>query len=381
MKLIDKNVSDLVSGYDALLKAENEIRSKWRLQLLAAYTRRMEVFERGNEPAKSAHVLVWISLLFGLILFLIGGGISCRWIVQTEENFLWYCCVGPLLSLLGLLMMGAAGFSRRNKSTPKPKRVPLHPLRSGNQLRGIYPNIKDSWLESLNGELENEIPDYPDYRDPSEKDHGAEGARIFIQQLRDVFDERYYVIAHAMQRPKEDVDVILIGPKGIWVFEIKHWSGKIFWDDQGWRREQTYFGRGGVEITKQPEIGEPPDEQWTRAAAEVSLTLQRRAPDILERYPALEKVHGGIVFTKKDAVFKFQPGRPTFWGPLNFWIKTLHDLEPKVELDRRCTLQLIEALLTRHHELVSTVEQRSMVTYTQGVIQDTDEKLLAWVKA
>ncbi len=77
-----------------------------------------------------------------------------------------------------------------------------------------------------------------------------------------------------------------------------------------------------------------------RGAAEVSRTLQYHAAEVLEKYPSLEKVRGGIVFTKEEAIFKFQPGRPTFWGPLNFWIKILHEAEVKVELDRRSTLAI-----------------------------------------
>ena len=302
--------------------------------------------------------------------------------MQKEGDLLWYCCGSPLLALLGLLTLGAAGFSRRNRSKQKTRRVPLHPLRGSHpQSKGIYPDLRESWIEGLNGVLKQEVPDCPEYRDQSEKDHGAQGERIFIRRLREIFGNNYYVLARMMQRPDEDVDVTLIGPKGIWVFEVKHWSGDIYWNDQGWRREKTYFERGGVEITKQIEVGQPPDEQWIRAAAEVNRTLQHRVPELLENFPALDQVRGGIVFTKEEAVFKFQSGRPTFWGPLNFWIKTLHQVEPKADLDRRSALQLVEALLARHQELAPVGEHRSMIMYAEGVVQVADDKLDIWVEA
>lgn len=382
MKLIDKNTTEIIPGYNAILRAENNLRSKWRPALLGAYAQRRKMLDANTKTHGQPRYFIWAAVILGSILFLVGLGTACRGIVQQEEGiFLWYCCGGPLLALLGFLILGAAGFSRKSRTPPQIRRVPLHPLRSGPQQRGIYPDLKESWMEGLSGGLKEEVSDYPKYRSTSEKDHGAQGERAFIRRLREIFDDQYYVLARSMQHPKEDVDVILIGPKGIWVFEVKHWSGAIYWDDRGWRREQTYFERGGVEVTRQPEVGEPPDQQWIRAAAEVSRTLQLRVPEVLERYPDLEKVRGGIVFTQPDAVFKFQPGRPTFWGPLNFWIKTLHEVEPIVDLDRYSALLLKEALLSRHHELGPEFEERSMVAYAQGVVQETEERLDAWVKA
>jgi len=376
MKLIDKSIIEIVAGYDDLLQAETQLRTKWRPQLLSAYSQRKGIADQGTIRSGQNQLLFVVSLVFGGFFFLVGVGLACRGILQPEENFLVYCCAGPLLGLLGTLIFGAAGFSRRNATNQEPQRVPLHPLRSG-----IFPDLRTAWMEGIEGGLKSEVSDYPQHRGQTEKDYGAQGERAFIRRLKEICCEDDFVITRSMQRPKEDVDVILIGNKGIWVFEVKHWSGKIYWDDQGWRREQTYFESGGVEVTKHPEVGVPPDEQWIRAAAEVSRTLHNRASEVLDRYPELEKIRGGIVFTKEDAEFKFQPGRPTFWGPLNFWIKTLQEIEPKVDLDTRSSLQLIEALLQRTHELEPVGEPRSMRDYAQGVVQETEKQLEAWVLA
>ena len=235
-------------------------------------------------------------------------------------------------------------------------------------------------MDGLSGLLRDEVPDYPDYRDHSEKDHGAQGEREFIQQLLDKTNENFFVIARLMQRPKEDVDVILIGPKGIWVFEVKHWSGEIIWDDQGWRRVQTYYERGGVEITKQPEVGKPPDEQWLRAAVQVSRTLKSHAKEVLSRYQALEHVRGGIVFTKREAVLNIQPGRPVYWGTISFWIKTLKNLAPIAELETRSALQIVESLLTRHHQLAPNHSSRSMQFSANQIVLDAEERLREWIQ-
>ncbi len=363
-----------------ILRAETDLRNNWRHHLLAAYNRRKASFERGSSISRAQQIRTLISVLVGVGFTLIGIGLSFRGILQDEENFLWFCCGGPLLSFLGLLTLGAALLSHKSRRNPKTNRVPLHPLRSGSIRRGIYPDIRARWLEGLSGDLMDEVPDYPDYLEKNKKDHGAQGERDFIQGLGEIFDDRFFVLARLMQRPREDVDVILIGPKGVWVFEVKHWSGEIYWDDHGWRRVQTYYERGGVEVTKQPDVGEPPDQQWIRAASEVSRTLHSHANQILARYPSLEQVRGGILFTKEDAVLNIQSGRPVFWGTLNFWIKTLQDVEQKANLDTRSTLQLMETLLARHHELAPDQQMRSMLTYAQSTVEEADEQFRVWVQ-
>ncbi len=246
MKLIDKSVTDITAGFDGLLRAETDLRSRWRSKLLFAYAQRKAIPAQETGIQRRKQVVILLSVLLGAGLIFIGLGVACRGISQKEDNLLWYCCGAPLLALLGLLILGAAGFSRRSTPPQKPSRVPLHPLRSGPQQKGIFPDLQKSWMEGLAGVLNDEVPDYPDYKSSSAKDHGAEGERVFIQRLREICCDDYFVLARAMQRPKEDVDVILVGPKGVWVFEVKHWSGEIYWDDRGWRRKQTYHERGGI---------------------------------------------------------------------------------------------------------------------------------------
>jgi hypothetical protein len=370
MKLIDKSINDLVAGYDDILQAETALRSRWRPALIAAYARRRLASDRGPGRKK----LPLIGALAGAALFLIGLVISCSGRASEGSNTLFYCCGGPLLALLGLLLIGATGLARMGGSKANPERVPLHPLRSK-----IIPDMRQAWMQGLSGSPKSEVPDYPGHYAENEKDYGAEGERLFISRLGEICCADDFILARAMQRRSEDVDVILIGAKGVWVFEVKHWSGEIYWDDQGWRRVQRYYERGGVEAAKEVEVGEPPDQQWIRAAMEVTRTLQYRAPQVLKRYPALGQVRGGIVFTKEEAVLRVQPGRQVFWGPLNFWIKSLHEFETKAKLDSRSALQIVEALLDRHHELLPAFEPRSMRAYAQGVVLETEEKLAAWV--
>jgi len=380
MILINKRITEIIAGYDHILQAETELRSHWRSALITTYAHR-----RGKLDSAQSNTSHWrktqlTGVFIGLFLLAVGFGFSCVGTTQENGNLLLFCCGGPLLALLGLLMIGAAGFSHFEVKRNVPRRVPIHPLRGGPLQKGIIPNLRQSWMQGLTGDLLTEIPDYPEYLDDDEKDYGAEGERLFIQQLEVICDQNNFCLVRTMQRSNEDIDAVLIGPGGVWVFEVKHWSGKIYWDDKGWRREQTYFKRGGTEVTKEVEIGESPDKQWVRAASEVKHSLQQRAADVLDKFPPLAKVRGGIVFTHPNAALKIQAGRPIFWGSLPFWIKTLQEFEPIAELDTRSALQLVEVLLERHHELAPGVQYSSMLAYSQNVVQEADDKLNLWVQ-
>ena len=234
-------------------------------------------------------------------------------------------------------------------------------------------------MDGLSGDIEKQIPDYPDDSRNFEMDYGAEGERIFIQHLNEILDNHTFAIARFLKNPGEDIDLIVIGPKGIWVFEVKHWSGEIYWDDQGWRRVQTYHELGGIELVKQTDIHQTPDQQWIRSSEQVKQLLHSHAPEVLSAFPELEQVKGGIVFTKKNSTLNFQPDRPVFWGTLDFWIKTIHQTKTKINLDNRNTLKLVDIIL-EHQQKSNPGKTRSMRNYAEIIAQNANEQLRAWVE-
>ena len=377
MKLIDKDISDIILGYDTILQAETTMRNQWRPYLLIAYTHRLSNAEMEFRKRKFQ---LSTSIFIGIGLTIIGIVFSFRSIWQSKEYYIFHCCGGILLILFGTLVLAAVWFSQRTNSKPNNKRVPLQPLRFAPNKQHIYPDLRIKWMDGLSGDIEKQIPDYPDISRNIEFDYGAKGERIFIQRLNEIFDDHTFAIARLLINPREDIDLILIGPKGIWVFEAKHWSGEIYWDDQGWRRVQTYYKPGGIEVVKQPDIRETPDQQWIRTAAQVRHFLFRYAPEILSRFPELEQIKGGIVFTNENSVLKFQPGRPVFWGTLDFWVKTIHQNKTEINLDSRNALKLVEIIVEHQHNLNPGKETRSMQNFAQVVIQDANEQLRAWAK-
>jgi hypothetical protein len=377
MKLIDKDITDIILGYDTILQAETEMRNYWRSHLLAAYTHRLSRFKFALRKRKFR---LLTTIFFGIGFTIIGIGFSFRSIWQSNEYDLLHCCGGIFLIIFGVLSLASVWFSKRKTRRSGDKRVPLHPFRFGPNKQRIYPDLRTKWMDGLSGDIEKQIPDYPDESRNFEIDYGAEGERIFIQRLNEILDNHTFAIARFLKNPREDIDLIVIGPKGIWVFEVKHWSGEIYWDDQGWRRVQTYHELGGIELVKQTDIHKTPDQQWIRSAEQVRNLLHSHAPEVLSHFPELKQVKGGIVFTKENSTLNFQPGRTVFWGTLDFWIKIIHQTKTKINLDNRNALKLVEIFLEHQQTLNPGRVTRSMQKFAQVIVQEANERLRAWAE-
>jgi hypothetical protein len=127
----------------------------------------------------------------------------------------------------------------------------------------------------------------------SARRYGDEGEAAFVSHLAGELPEEYVAVSGLMVARSLDADVIVVGPTGIWVYEVKHWSGEITCQDGQWRRIKTYREPGGRLVQKH-EVLRPFDKQWIKEANAVKETLRRR----LTQSPNLrEAVGGGLVFT------------------------------------------------------------------------------------
>ena len=127
----------------------------------------------------------------------------------------------------------------------------------------------------------------------SARRYGDEGEAAFVSHLARELPEDYVAVSGLLVARSLDADVIVGGPTGIWVYEVKHWSGQIICQDGQWRRVKTYHKPGG-RLVQEHQVLKPFDKQWIREANAVKETLRRRVP----RCPNLrEAVGGGLVFT------------------------------------------------------------------------------------
>ena len=127
----------------------------------------------------------------------------------------------------------------------------------------------------------------------SARRYGDEGEAAFVSYLAGELPEEYVAVSGLLVTRSLDADVIITGPTGIWVFEVKHWSGEIICQDGQWRRIKTYRQPGG-RLVQNHEVIKPFDKQWINEANAVKETLRRRVPECPN---LLEAVGGGLIFT------------------------------------------------------------------------------------
>jgi hypothetical protein len=366
MILIDNCLTDLVVGYQAIRQVERDLPRKWRGPLLAAYARRRQAFEqaRARRRLRLKQLMIGLSLL--AVLFCLGLSLGPIAALVTGTQATTLTCLGQLMALgatasVGVLMV-AMGIVTTGGLRP-----PDHPLAPDQKAKLFLP-LLPTWRERLRGQL------------PAEKPYdGAVGEYDLIDRLERM-GAGFILYRLRQNQGRDDVDVTVVGPKGIWVFEVKYWAGKTTWRNGQWRREKTYFGPGRVPIVEPRDVGEPPNEQWRRMVHDIVETLHRNAGPLLRRLPGADDVQGGIVFTHPEATYDIARSSPFNWGDPMFWMRKLDQARPIRGLEELEGLELVEALLKRHRQVSGETAAVSMEAFANQLIRNAETRLQAWTQ-
>ena len=369
MTLIDNRLDGLASSYYWLREEEAALPRNWRPRLLAAYANKREQFhleregyQRGWRKWRSR---VQLSLSISLILFIIAVAdvlfsvLLRPWLFPVW--FIRFLNLGGFLFVVGLFALTGSSivwFWWRMKQPQKP----LHPA----QVKLYYPLIPE-WERAIKSSLPHNLPTA-----------GAIGEFSWIRTLIDHLSSEFFVLYSLKQRHGEDIDVILIGPKGIWVFEVKFWNGYVEWQNNRWYREIHYFESGGVRQTKYPKVSQPPEHQWQRTAGDVSRTIQWKALHNIPTQSMNVAVRGGIVFTHAKATYNIAPGLPVAWGTNSFWLERIVKAPVIKGWQMETSLIIIDALLARHRE-IDPLPSVSVQERAQSILNLQEQQLAAWI--
>jgi hypothetical protein len=231
---------------------------------------------------------------------------------------------------------------------------PEHPLH-GDLKAQLLGSLLHDWHHWLEGQL-------------APKDRpGDEGENAFVHALQRMDFPTSFIIHGLRQQRGEDVDVTVVGPIGMWVFEVKFWRDKIGYRNGTWRYDPLH-----------PERKLAPDKQWERMAKDVKNTLLGHDLFLVARVPEFETIHGGIVFAHPDAHLDIVDC-PVKWGTIAYWQKCVGDAAPSPQVDEADVLAVLDALLTRHHG-VEPKGIRSMQGYARQLVQEADAQLVAWTR-
>jgi hypothetical protein len=167
-----------------------------------------------------------------------------------------------------------------------------------------------------------------------EREHGDRGEIRFLRSLSFLNDD-YIAVWKLLTSAKvtSDTDVLVLGPSGIWVFEVKFWNGKIY------KRNGVWSKRNRGETV---EYSKSPDQQWLDQKEEIVKTIKMRLPS---KPWIADLIQGGIVFAHSNAEFGQISGHKASYGKPGGWHKRLRNAKPVASFGTVERLQVLDALI------------------------------------
>lgn len=371
--LVNLNRKDLVLGFDRLREFEVDLRRKWRQPLLETYTHQRTKYESDLKNYqinfRRRRITIIILTVFIVLAILLGVGLmTIALIAEIPAEWLsTLICSSPILCFTGVGSAIALGGIYFYLPYPKPPSVPQNPLQQPTS--EIFPDLLLSWKEGLRGKFLKTSPD-----------DGYVGEKLFIQELEKL-EMNGYILHRLVQKVGDDLDLVLIGNKGMWLFEVKYWSGTIIHEQGQWHQEKRYFLRGGKGQTNLRPVSQPPETQWKRMRDDLVYTLTRHAPNLVKDHLSIKDIQGGVVFTHPSAEIEIPKGAGFDWGNIPFWIQFLQDAPVKEEFsDERLCLMITEIILNRHNNIEKDSVLHSMSDSVDQIVAQEEIKIMNWTQ-
>ncbi len=350
MRIIDRKYTDLARGFARVRELDASLREEKREAVLEAlkhkYTHDVRDWKRNT-------VILYVSSFIGVALYVIS-----FWL--PEWNLLLTIFLLPALFSL-LLALGIVrwkwlpNFVRPVQGTPEE----------------IFPNQATLWWNNL----------YPPRQLIVRP--GDVGERAFMTELSanlpDAFIAMQRVLTSA--RMVTDTDILVIGPSGIWIFEVKHWKGYILLEKGVWRQARPVV-EGGELVYDNSFHETAPDEQWLEQKQQISKTIEKRLAS--ERW-VTDFIFGGIVFTHSEAMIdkaRIVGSKAMFDRP-DVWLKRILQSNTEERFTTEVQLKVLDALqeyaLLHEKEAlspVSTIEVAERIY--AGSRREVEEFIAAW---
>jgi hypothetical protein len=215
---------------------------------------------------------------------------------------------------------------------------------------------------------------------------GDRGELDFLAQLGRRLSDEHLAVRGLLTstRVTSDTDVLVMGPSGVWVFEVKHWRGRIVKQDGVWKQVQAVRGKMGKKHYEEKIAEQAPDDQWLHQAQEIVKTIQRRLPKgaLPADLDPADLIQGGLVFTHPEAVLDktMIQGQTASYGPPGPWIERLVKAEAREGFSLEARLQVLDALVhwatLNEHDVVQVV---SAEAEAQRLYDETAGELRGYV--
>ncbi|HJS19005.1 MAG TPA: nuclease-related domain-containing protein [Anaerolineales bacterium] len=303
MRIIEKNWVDIHAGFQAVQSLETRLKYDWKRAIQVAQNRETQPARIRYERTKRITAILLMALLPAFVLFCAGVTYLPELRPPLFASFCMLVIPGIVLSLVLVRNFGVAG-------VPRPSDAP--PL-----------DIEKEWWSLLRP------------KSYVIQKGGQRGEIDFLKSLA-FLDDSFIAVWGLLTSTKvrSDTDVLLLGPNGIWIFEVKYWNGAIHKQNRVW--SSVYWNGRRKSYEKSP------DEQWLHQKDEVSKTI---AIQLRNRTWPEDLIKGGVVFAHRNTKFGQIEHPQAAYGKPGAWRKRIQDSKPLDGFSLPDRLQVLDALI------------------------------------
>lgn len=275
-------------------------------------------------PLACIAVVVPLTLVFELFSMEIWGVVGILWVAVAVLSLE----VGSAYLAVRYRFIYTKNRDASSELIPEPKK-PLKPIQ---KLPPSF-HLTSTWKEGL-------MPPFDRRRGHRYPTTGEEAeTELALDLVRDLSEE-YLGVLNLLVKPGLDVDLLLVGPRGVWILEVKHWSGTIHAMKGEWSRTQERWVNGIPYRTLEsiPKF----DQQWIRQKAAVERILRNKMPN---QFSDNDLVRGGLIFTHPEVELDLDSSCEVEWGHLTNWLVRIRYAEIIDGFNEEARLFALDALI------------------------------------
>lgn len=378
MIVISEKYADLLNGYAKIRELENAlvndffdalrcfietVEQEYRREIEQWRETRKQVSAELNRKRRAqnlALVFVFASFLGDCVLVDLLQNISPGWGHSVGVVLFIVLLVVLIAGTALIFIVGHDIYSlekRKGVSSPKP----ISPLESLGENPWEWLHLEKQWIREIGrvGDL-------------SDRDAGFMGESRLMECLAGILPNEYLGIRRVLVTPSLDIDVLLIGPTGIWILESKYVSGRITVEEGVWTRYKEYYLPGGI-LAHKVDTFEPFDKQWLREKEAVEHIITKRLPLKLLRHLDISTniIKGGIVLTHPKSNFVGHSPR-VMVGDVRFWCNQISHSPHIISLSRQDLFQIADIFINK---FAQRQERLSSVSLAVTLFEENKVKL------
>lgn len=329
MRILDPKWTDLAAGYQAVqafqLKLETEFGRAVQAGLKYKFRRELTEWQKKRR--------VFFALVAVAPLSLIGLCLAAFYFHEVACVLAWWLMT--VLAILGTLVVAGWGYIREMVNG---RPVPGREIVNASVLERRWWDSLSASTMSLVAPADNKVVD-------------------FSTLLSRLLSHDYLILRESETR------LTVVGPSGVWLFEVCNWAGAIVKQDGVWKqvlnRRET--------VTQ----ADAPDDAWLKRKQALGSRLSGRVGGIGSL------LQGGIVFTHPKASLDKTRilGNTASYGPAKAWVERIRSASTVDGFALNAQLELLDVLAGEH----PAGERLSAKDEAEKLYQQSVEELRTYV--